>query len=98
MLLFGPSTEDATYTMLAPALGLAIVQAFDQPTPSWIRILLFASYAVLLLGSMINSFFGLKKSAYVMPGQPSGALIFAVVAGVWLSRQYAAFRNHTGRT
>src|SRR5260221_3991886 len=95
MLLFGPSTEDATYTMLAPALVLAIVQAFHQPTPSWIRILLCASYAVLLLGSMINSFFGLKKSAYVMSVQPSGALIFAVVAVIWISRQYASFSNQT---
>src|SRR5260221_715941 len=79
----------------APALVLAIVQAFHQPTPSWIRILLCASYAVLLLGSMINSFFGLKKSAYVMSVQPSGALIFAVVAVIWISRQYASFSNQT---
>ncbi len=40
MLLFGPATEDATYAMIAPALSFAMVQAFHQTTPSWMRVLI----------------------------------------------------------
>jgi Glycosyltransferase family 87 len=84
MLLFGPSTEDATYVMLAPALVLTLVQAFHQTTPSWMRMLLCTSYAVLLLGLMVNSFSRLKKGVYVMSVQPSGTLIFAIAAVIWI--------------
>jgi hypothetical protein len=84
MLLFGPSTEDATYVMLAPAVVLTIVQAFHQPTPTWMRVLLCLSYAILIAGLMINSFLGLKKTAYVMSVQPSGAVIFLIAAVSWI--------------
>ena len=84
MLLFGPSTESATYVMLAPALVLTLVQAFYQPRPSWMRALLCASYAVLLSGLMIDSFAKLKKSTYVMSVEPSGALLFAACAVIWV--------------
>src|SRR3984893_5803830 len=33
MLLFGPATEDATYAMIAPALAIALVQAFHYKSP-----------------------------------------------------------------
>jgi hypothetical protein len=33
MLLFGPATEDATYAMIAPALAIALVQAFQYRAP-----------------------------------------------------------------
>ena len=50
MLLFGPATEDATYAMIAPALSFALVHAFSQVTPTWMRVLICLSYAVLLAG------------------------------------------------
>ncbi|MBV9488179.1 MAG: DUF2029 domain-containing protein [Verrucomicrobia bacterium] len=84
MLLFGPATESATYVMLAPALVLTLVQAFYQPTPSWMRFLLSASYAVLLSGLMIDSFAKLRKSVYVMSVQPSATLLFAAGAVIWI--------------
>jgi hypothetical protein len=84
MLLFGPSTEDATYVMLAPAVVLTIVQTFHQPTPTWMRILVCTSYAVLLFGLTINSFLSLKKSIYVMSVQPGGTLIFMITALIWI--------------
>ena len=62
MLLFGPATEDATYAMIAPALAFALVQAFQQKTSRWMRVLVCASFAILLLGLILNAFFGLKKT------------------------------------
>ena len=84
MLLFGPATEDATYAMIAPALSFAMVQAFSQMTPSWMRVLTCVSYAVLLVGLILNAFFGLKKTPYSMSVQPFGALLFAGYTVIWV--------------
>ena len=84
MLLFGPATEDATYAMIAPALSFAIVQTFSQTTPSWMRVSICASYAVLLFGLILNAFFGLKKTPYSMSVQPVGALLFAGYTVIWM--------------
>jgi alpha-1,2-mannosyltransferase len=86
MLLFGPATEDATYAMIAPPLVLALVQAFHQSTAWWMRVLVCASFAFLLLGLILNSFFGLKKTAYLMSVQPFGALLFAGYSVIWVFR------------
>jgi glycosyl transferase family 87 len=83
MLLFGPSTEAATYVMLAPPLVLAMVDAFYQPRSSAMRILVCISFAVLLLGLGMSSFLSLKKGVYNMSVQPLGAVIFAVYAVTW---------------
>ena len=78
MLLFGPATEDATYAVIAPPLAFSLVQAFQQKIDTWMRVLLSASYAILLLGLILNAFFGLKKTPALMSVQPFGALLFAV--------------------
>jgi hypothetical protein len=83
MLLFGPSTEDATYVILAPPLVLGMVDASYQRWLGPMRILPCVSFAVLLLGSGMNSFLGLKKSVYTMSVQPFGALIFTVYVVTW---------------
>jgi hypothetical protein len=87
MLLFGPTTEDATYAMIAPALTLATVQAFHQKTPLWMRFLVCGSFAFLLLGLILNAFFGLKKTPLTMSVQPFGALLFLGYSIVWLFRE-----------
>jgi hypothetical protein len=82
MLLFGPSTEDATYAMIAPPIALALVQT--QRIPGWMRSLICSSYIVLLLGLILNAFFGLKKTPYTMSVQPFGALTFLTYAVIWI--------------
>jgi len=84
MLLFGPTTEDATYAMIAPALVFALVDCFQQDTPVAMRVLISTSFAVLLLGLVLNAFFGLKKTPGLMSIQPLGALAFAGYAVVWI--------------
>jgi hypothetical protein len=87
MLLFGPTTEDATYAMISPVLAFALVQAFHQETPLWMRVLVCASFALLLLGLILNAFFGLKKTPLTMSVQPFGALLFLGYAIAWLFRE-----------
>jgi hypothetical protein len=38
----------------------------------------------LLLGLILNAFFGLKKTPALMSVQPIGALLFAVYSVVWV--------------
>jgi hypothetical protein len=99
MLLFGPTTEDATYVMLAPPLVLALVHAFHEFRLSWMRIPPSLSYAILLLGLAANSFLGLKKSVYSMSVQPFGALVFAVYAIIWtlISSAWGESKQRTAR-
>jgi hypothetical protein len=39
---------------------------------------------VLLIGLILNAFFGLKKTPYTMSVQPLGALMFLTSAVVWI--------------
>jgi len=94
MLLFGPSTEDATYAIIAPPLALALVQTLRQRMPDWMRILVFSSYAVLLIGLALNAFLRLKKTPFTMSVQPLGALIFLVFAVIWTFNA-ALWGNHS---
>jgi hypothetical protein len=50
------------------------------------RVLVCASFAFLLLGLILNSFFGLKKTASLMSVQPFGALLFAGYSVIWVFR------------
>jgi hypothetical protein len=86
MLLFGPTTEDATYAMIAPAVAFGLVLAFQQKNDLWTRVLVCASFATLLLGLVLNAFFGLKKTPLLMSVQPFGALLFAAYSLLWLFR------------
>ena len=86
MLLFGPATEDATYAMIAPVLVFALVQALCQNSLSWMRVLVCASFALLLVGLVLNAFFSLKKTPTLMSVQPFGALLFAGYSIFWVFR------------
>jgi len=82
MLLLGPSTESATYVLLAPLLVYALFAAVRHPIG--MRSLLWASYGILLLGLALNSFLHLKKNIYLKSVQPFGALLFLAYACAWV--------------
>lgn len=84
MLLFGPSTEDATYAIIAPALTCALVEAFHRNVSVQMRVLICTSFAFLLVGLILNAFFGLKKTPALMSVQPFGTVLFAVYSAIWL--------------
>jgi hypothetical protein len=50
------------------------------------RVLVCASFAILLLGLMLNAFFSLKKTPWSMSVQPFGALLFAGYSIIWVFR------------
>ena len=82
MLLLGPSTESATYVLLAPLLVYALFTAVRHPIG--MRSLLWASYGILLLGLALNSFLHLKKNIYLKSIPPFGALLFLIYACAWI--------------
>ena len=85
MLLFGPSTEDATYAMIAPPVALGLVQTLgEKGIGGRTKSLIYSSYAVLLLGLALNAFLRLKKTPYTMSVQPLGALMFLMYSAIWL--------------
>jgi hypothetical protein len=64
----------------------ALVQALYQNTLSWMRVLVCASFALLLVGLVLNAFFSLKKTPTLMSVQPFGALLFAGYSIFWVFR------------
>lgn len=76
MLLCGPSTESATYILLAPPIALALAQAFARPFSIPMRAGIAVCYAFMLFALAFNSFFNWKKNAHNSSIQPAGALLF----------------------
>ena len=76
VVLFGPTTEEATYVVVAPAIAWALVDAFARPAARGIRLLLVTS--LLLMGPFATDMFG--SAARIFATQhgslPLGALLF----------------------
>ena len=84
MLLLGPATESSTYILLAPALVLALLQAFNQPMSPWLRVLPVSTYLITLVSLGIDSFTPFNKDIHAMALQPAGALIFSCYVVIWV--------------
>ncbi len=82
MLLLGPSTESATYVLLAPLLAYACLRATEQGFR--MRAVIYASYGVLVFGLALNSFLHVKRNVYLKSVQPLGAVLFVTYAGLWI--------------
>jgi hypothetical protein len=84
MVLLGPATESATYIILAPAVVLAVVEAFSQPMRRWLRRMLLIAFALLLAGLGLNSFSEFNEFPFQI-FQPAGALLFSIYVVIWLN-------------
>ncbi len=84
ILLLGPATESATYVLLAPAMALALVQAYHQPMSPWLRGMVTSAFVISLMALGINSFTSINKDLYAKALQPAGALIFSCYSLIWL--------------
>jgi hypothetical protein len=75
-VLFGPTTEAATYAIVAPAIAWCLMDAFSRPTSWATRSLLLAS--LLMMGPLATDFFGSAVRLFVTSrgGLPLGALLF----------------------
>jgi hypothetical protein len=90
IILFGPATENATYTVLAPTLALATWEALQPGQPSWIRRPMLGIVPFFVVASSVTIFpFGRSLSFWLMP---SGALMLFVqrLAAYWSTRRPAA--------
>lgn len=94
MMLFGPSTESATYVIMAPALAFALVQACSQPErySKAMRTTIIAATVISVVALEINA---LVSRAWVdtrtppfMAIQPTGALLFLIYSMLALRPRY----------
>lgn len=82
MLLFGPSTESATYIMMAPAIALALVQACAHPErySKGMRYGIIVATIVSVIALEINALISREwvdtRTPPFMSIQPIGALLF----------------------
>jgi glycosyl transferase family 87 len=84
MTLCGPATESYTYLILAPAIVLALVQAFDGRQPVTLRVLVSAAYLLQLLAVTRASFLPHFKPFWALSILPFSALLFLAYALLWL--------------
>jgi Glycosyltransferase family 87 len=85
MTLCGPATESYTYLILAPAVILALVQAFDAPQPAGLRALVAGAFALQLLAAARASFLPHFKPAWALSILPFSALVFLAYTILWLA-------------
>jgi hypothetical protein len=85
MTLCGPATESYTYLILAPAVILALVQAFDAPQPTGLRALVAGAFALQLLAASRASFLPHFKPAWALSILPFSALGFLAYTLLWLT-------------
>jgi hypothetical protein len=76
VILFGPTTEEATYVVIAPAIAWALVDAFRRPAGRGTRLLLIAS--LLLMGPLGTDTFGTAVRLFATGhgSLPFGGLLF----------------------
>ncbi len=96
MLLLGPATESATYIILAPAVSLALVEAFSRPFPTWMRALVTTAFTILIGGAAFIAFAGRRRDLWSMSIQQIGTVLFAVFALAWIFRD-SLWRDDEGR-
>ena len=78
MTLCGPATELQTYVLLAPAVGLTLVDAFLSPRPLWLRTGLLVVYLLMVLAVARTSFLPSQKGLWILTIQPVAAIFFLV--------------------
>jgi hypothetical protein len=86
MTLCGPATELQTYVLLAPAVGLTLMDAFLGSRPLWLRIGLLLVYLLMVLAVARTSFLPSQKGLWILTIQPVAAIVFLVCCLVWFLR------------
>lgn len=88
VILFGPTTEEATYAVIAPAIAWALVDAFRRPPGRGTRTLLIAS--LFLMGPLGTDTFGTAVRLFATGhgSLPLGGLLFLGYLLAWTGRTY----------
>ena len=83
MTLCGPATELQTYVLLAPAVGLTLMDAFLSSRPVWLRFGLLMVYLLMVLAVARTSFLPNQKGLWILTIQPVAAIVFLACCLVW---------------
>jgi hypothetical protein len=83
MTLCGPATELQTYVLLAPVVGLMLVETFLNCKARWLQIALLSVYVLSVLAVARTSFWPSLKSLWVLTIQPVAAVIFLGFCIAW---------------
>jgi len=84
MTLCGPATESYTYLILAPAIILALVQAFEARQPAPLLALVSTAFIFQLLAATRASFLPHFKPLWALSILPFSALLFLAYTLFWL--------------
>lgn len=75
MTVLGPMAESCTYILLAPSLAVALLHAWHEARPVWVRGLLVGIFTLLLLAQIATWFPGGRWFRNLGP-QPLAGLLF----------------------
>ncbi len=84
MVVLGPSTEDATYLLLAPLVCIGLVQAFAFRLPPPTKVIAVTAFALLLLGVVRVHLIARTQNPFLLSCQPLAALVFIAFSVAWL--------------
>jgi hypothetical protein len=84
MTALGPSAEPVTYILIAPVLAAAVVGAWSEPQPGWVRVLVTVAVAILIL-AQLELLFPLDRPLEQMAALPLAGLglLLAVAPRGW---------------
>jgi Glycosyltransferase family 87 len=90
MLLFGPATEAATYTLIAVPSAYLVIFGWSGASQVALRTMSILTYVGFVAADVINSWFHIKKHIYLVHAiQPCFALCFCVALFFWWTSQIA---------
>lgn len=88
IMVFGPTTESSTYTILAPVLGFALTESFSAEG-KWFSVFPIWLAGLLLLGGVFAGIFPNAGKLHSMGMQPIGAILLGCgLPGLLLSPDF----------
>jgi hypothetical protein len=78
MTLFGPATESCTYILLAPTLAWMMLDAWQRPSPWWLRTLLGVSFGLFLVTQAAVWFPGGGRLCRALGTHPLAGLLLLI--------------------
>ena len=88
MLLFGPATEAATYTLIAAPSAYLVIFGWREACDMALRTTATVTYLGFVASDIVNSWFHIKQDVYLVHAiQPCFALCFSVALFLWWKRR-----------
>jgi len=88
ILLFGPATEAATYTLIAAPSAYLLIFGWREACDMALRTTATLTYLGFVASDIVNSWFHIKHDVYLVHAiQPCFALCFSVALFLWWKRR-----------